>query len=157
MNDYTKKLTRAALLVILGCFVLNSVVLADLVKPPTVQYSIDSFSQQRVFQPLTTSALSTYTSEIRAKLRDYRSKSGSLVLNSYVKNSSTWLIKDIDQATAEGIAIAALKLHVIPLNFDDYQLSSVKLVNSHRGREYLFEWTLKINEKQTKSFPQCIC
>jgi hypothetical protein len=153
MKGQEKKFIRIVLFVILGSFVLNSVGFADLVKPGTAQpFSIDSFSQQRVFQPMTTSALSTYTSEIQAKFRDYRSKSGSLVLDSYVKNSSTWLTKDIDQATAESIAIAFLKEHMSIFNPDNFQLTNVQLVNTrYWGWEYRFKWTLKPNEKQTQA------
>jgi hypothetical protein len=57
----------------------------------------------------------------------------------------------IDQQTAENNAIAYLKDHLSPYNSDDYELSSVQLVdNGNRGREYRFEWSLKPNEKQTQ-------
>ena len=154
MNDHTEKLTKAALLIVLGCFVLNSVVLADSAKTPIHQYSINSFSQQRVIQPSTSSAVAAYPSEILAQLRgtDYRAQSGSRVLDSYVKNSSTWLDEVIDQATAESIAIASLKEFMPTLNLENYQLASVQLVNTrYWGKEYQFEWTLKPNDKQTQS------
>ena len=57
----------------------------------------------------------------------------------------------IDQQTAENNAIAYLKDHLSPYNPDDYELSSVQLVdNGNWGREYSFVWTLKPNEKQTQ-------
>ncbi len=56
----------------------------------------------------------------------------------------------IDQQTAENNAVAYLKGHLSPYNPDDYELSSVQLVdNGNRGREYKFEWSLKPNEKQS--------
>jgi hypothetical protein len=149
MKVQERKLTRAALLIVLGCFVLNSVVLADLAKTPTAQYSVDSFSQQRVFQPSTTSAVGTYPSEILANLpgNNSRIQSGSRILDRYVHNS--WSYGIIDQATAEKNAIVRLKQSVTPLNFDDFQLSYAKLVNSLRGKEYVFEWKSKPNGEQT--------
>jgi hypothetical protein len=149
MKEQGKTFIRITLFVILGSFVLNSVGFAELAKPVTAQpFSIDLFSKQQAIQP-TTSLVVTNPGSVPTRFTGVNLGSQSAPRNPdrYVHNS--WLNGIIDQATAESTAIAYLKKTVTPLNFDDYQLSSVKLVNSLRGKEYKFEWTPKPTVNQT--------
>jgi hypothetical protein len=157
MKDKGKKFIHVVLIIFLGCFILNSVGFADLIKPGTAQpFSINSFSKQQVIQP-TISLVVTNPDSVPTRFRrvNLGSQSTPRNLGRYVQNTSQWYIDRfnavIDQAIAENNAISSLKT-AMGFNPENFNLTSVQLVNTGIwGKEYRFEWTLKPNVQQTKT------